>query len=214
MALPVNFDADSAARIYRAVRVVESGGRDQKPLTFARVMSDGVRSRAFRLARFSGTWATNTDQTVKLNTVSFYGTGNTLLVRNLFFPLNEAVTNISCGIARSNGSWLLVSVPFETAESVGFYGTTAMLLITPADTVTATFLVGTGATSTVSLVTGASATLNTADCSIVVSLATSTFEFLSAPETALHVTISTACTTTAYIATATFTQSYLKFATQ
>ena len=226
MALPVNFDADSAARIYRAVREVERGNRDQKPLTFERVIEQNPR--VFKLGRFSGPWATDTYQTVTLE-----GGTATLSVRNLFYPITAAVSNKPCGVAKSNGTWLLISVPFQTATAVGVSGTATILRITPSDTATAICLTS-GATATASVitqlstgsqsvVTGVNAVLDTATCDIDVTLTTaaltfvsggtaSTITFMTTAATTKIVSIAPTATATAAVVESTQVLSFLRFA--
>lgn len=123
MALPVNFDADSAGRIYRAVREVERGNRDQKPLTFDRVPD--VPPKTIRMATFTGAWAINTPKTVTL-----YGaasSASTFVVTNLTVPVPEApLTTAACVIAKDRGTWFLVNVQmtaFDMIQSVSLQPT-------------------------------------------------------------------------------------------
>lgn len=227
MALPVNFDADSAARIYRAVREVERGNRDQKPLTFERVLEQNT-PRVFKLGRFSGAWATDTYKTITLE-----GGTATLSVRNLFYPITATVSNKPCAVAKSNGTWLLLSVPFQTATAVGVSGTATILRITPSDTATAICLTS-GATATASVitqlstssqsvVTGVNAVLDTATCDIDVTLTTAALSYVSGGTTAAITYLTTASTTqivsiaptataTAAVVESTQVLSFLRFA--
>ena len=197
MALPVNFDADSAARIYRAVRTVERGSRDQKPLTFSRVLEQNT-PRLFKLGKFSGAWATDAYKTITLE-----GGTATLSVRNLFFPITSTVTEKSCAVAKSNGTWLLVAVPLQTATAVLVTETALSLWISPGDTVRSTIVSSpvtatsvlisasgtqtamsiSGAPSSGSLINGVTAVLNTANCQISISLSTATFSYYGAGNT-------------------------------
>lgn len=204
MALPVNFDADSAARIYRAVREVERGNRDQKPLTFARVLSEQI-PRVFRLGTFSGAWAIGADKAITLE-----GGTATLSVRNLFYPITATVTDKSCAIARSNGSWLLLAVPMQTATAIEVSSTATILRISPGDTI-ATTVSSLNSPSQASYVNGVSAVLNTTDCSISLTLATATFSYVSSGPTAEIVTISAAATATAAVVESTAVIQYLRF---
>ena len=124
MALPVNFDADSAARIYRAVREVERGDRDQKPLTFGRAQEQ-PQARSVRMATFTGAWELNT-----LKTVTLYGaasSASTFVVTNLIVPVPEApLTTAACVIAKDRGTWFLVNVQmtaFDMIQSVSLQPT-------------------------------------------------------------------------------------------
>jgi hypothetical protein len=107
MALPVNFDPNAAIRIYNAVRKVEAGDRDQKPLTFRRVVESGRSSRTFRLAVFTGEWNRET-----LRTVSFYNqtsTPNTVMAWNPIFPCINSNNNPGVLIAKDGTSWYVVN---------------------------------------------------------------------------------------------------------
>lgn len=121
MALPVNFDADSAARIYRAVREVERGNRDQKPLTFRQVQDQPVAREAtsVRMATYTGAWALNASKVVTLyqstSTVSTYA------VTNLVMPVPDAPSVGSpgvCVIARDRGTWFLVNVQMSAVDMI------------------------------------------------------------------------------------------------
>ena len=109
MALPVNFDPAAAVRIYNAVRKVEAGDRDQRPLTFDRVMSENPK--VFKVCKFSGSWATGTNKTVSLATAPSV----TLSALNVFYPITGSPTDAFCAVAKSQGTWFLLSVPFQTA---------------------------------------------------------------------------------------------------
>jgi hypothetical protein len=225
MALPVNFDPAAAVRIYNAVRKVEAGDRDQKPLTFERVIEQNPR--VFRLGRFSGPWATDTYKTITLEGVSA-----TISVRNLFYPITASVSNKSCAVAKSNGTWLLLSVPFQTATAIGVSGTAIILRITPSDTATAICLTS-GATATASVITQLStgsqsvvtnvqAVLDTATCDIDVTLTTaaltfvsggtaSTITFMTTASTTQIVSIAPTATATAAVVESTQVLSFLRF---
>lgn len=193
MALPVNFDADSAARIYRAVRTVERGNRDQKPLTFERVFSENPK--VFKICLFSGPWATNTYKTVSLAG----SPAVSLSALNLFFPITGSPSSAACAVAKSQGTWFVISVPFQTATAVLVTGTAVSLKVSPGDTARTTVLlspstatsvsISPGATQTAMslsgspssglLVNGVTAVLNTANCQISITLSTSTFSYYS-----------------------------------
>ena len=107
MALPVNFDADSAARIYRAVREVERGNRDQKPLTFRQIQDAPSRARGFRLATFTGQWNRETSRVV-----TFYNqtsTPNTVTAINPIFPCLDSSNNPGVLIAREGSAWYVIN---------------------------------------------------------------------------------------------------------
>jgi hypothetical protein len=109
MALPVNFDPAAAVRIYNAVRKVEAGDRDQKPLTFRRVVESG-RGRTFRMATFTGAWNKGSLKVVTFRNVT--STPNTASALNLFLSVNTATgvtATINCAIAKDGTSWYAIA---------------------------------------------------------------------------------------------------------
>lgn len=117
MALPVNFDPNAAIRIYNAVRKVEAGDRDQKPLTFPSVAEQRQRSR-IRLATFTGAWAINTSRSVAF--LDATSTAQTAAATNLFIdvPAGNTVTpsTTACVILRERGTWFLVQVQHDVHD--------------------------------------------------------------------------------------------------
>lgn len=121
MALPVNFDADSASRIYRAVREVERGNRDQQPLTFRRVAEQGTggttpTSQNFHVATFTGAWAINQQKVVTL-----YQATSTLLATNLIIPIpgqQPGVTPNICMVAKDRAEWYLVNAQMGEVDAL------------------------------------------------------------------------------------------------
>jgi hypothetical protein len=106
MALPVNFDPNAAIRIYNAVRKVEAGDRDQKPLTFPRVVESGRRT--FRMATFTGAWAVNSSKVVTLLAAS--STTQTVTASNVFLDVPASDGPSDCAIANDRGTWFLLQV--------------------------------------------------------------------------------------------------------
>jgi hypothetical protein len=116
MALPVNFDPAAAVRIYNAVRKVEAGDRDQKPLSFPSVTEQG--QKRIRLATFTGAWTINTSRIV-----AFYGatsTAQTAAATNLFIdvPAGNTATpsTTACAIIKERGTWFLLQVQHSTHD--------------------------------------------------------------------------------------------------
>jgi hypothetical protein len=107
MALPVNFDPNAAIRIYNAVRKVEAGDRDQKPLTFPRVVESG-RGRTFRMATFTGAWAVNSSKVVTL--LGATSTTQTVTASNVFLDVPASDGPSNCAIANDRGTWFLLQV--------------------------------------------------------------------------------------------------------
>jgi hypothetical protein len=114
MALPVNFDPNAAIRIYNAVRKVESGDRDQKPLTFRRVVESGRSSRAFRMATFTGSWSINGSKVVTFSNQT--STPNTASVKNELVNLPNAGSR-KCAIAREGSAWYLVNWQWDVVNA-------------------------------------------------------------------------------------------------
>lgn len=196
MALPVNFDPAAAIRIYNAVRKVEAGDRDQKPLTFDRVLSENPK--VFKLCRFSGAWPIGSTKVVSLNG----NTAATLSVSNLYFPITATVSESFCSVAKAQGSWLLVNVPLKTATAVSVTSTATALIVTSVSTSTARIVTGvTGATTEV--VIGVSAVLDTVTCDIDVSLTKASVNGLSSVSTATITFVSSVATATSVIVAST-----------
>ena len=111
MALPVNFDPAAAVRIYNAVRKVEAGDRDQKPLTFRRA-ADSRPSSAIRVATFTGAWEINTSRPISFLGVT--SVAETVAVSNLFLDvpgdLVPSGSTVACAIVRDRGTWFLLQV--------------------------------------------------------------------------------------------------------
>lgn len=120
MALPVNFDAASAGRIYRAVREVERGNRDQKPLTFRRVgdqdRGGAPASPSFHVATFTGAWAINQQKVVTL-----YQATSTFIATNLIIPIpgqQPGVTPNICMVAKDRAEWYLVNAQMGEVDAL------------------------------------------------------------------------------------------------
>jgi hypothetical protein len=150
MARPVIFDEAAALRIVNTIRIVETGDRSERPLTFDPIPVSQQR-KTFRIATFTGAWSIGATKTV---TFKFQAnTPNTVVATNLFFPFPSPTSARDCSIAKDGTAWFLVDVPFETA--------------------TAVFASSTAAQTVVSNISVAAA-LNTASCAITVSVTQST----------------------------------------
>lgn len=162
------FTRRSVERIQKVVAHVEGGDRNSEGITFRKgatpAASDSVK--VFRVCTFTGAWSINASKTVTFKYQTT--TPNTVTALNLFFPVPTPTGSVDCAIARDGTSWFLVDVPMETA--------------------TAVFA---SATQSVSVVTGitVSATLNTSNCNITVSVtqATSAITMLTSTFTASFV---------------------------
>jgi hypothetical protein len=111
------FDTDSAARIGRVVRTVESQFPRARPLTFGAVFGAGLDfgppvdgggggggAPEFRIATFSGAWAKGSSKTVTHK----YGSATTSAL-NLFANVPAPTGTGDCAIARDGTAWFLIA---------------------------------------------------------------------------------------------------------
>lgn len=99
----VSFDLASAQRIYRAVRTVEMGNRDQQPIRFRRILEQ-PRRPAIRVATASGAWSRGSSLVVSLvNSMS----GQTVLAENVLLDLPAGSRQYIIG--RDGTAWYLVN---------------------------------------------------------------------------------------------------------
>ena len=71
--------------------------------------------KVFRVCTFTGSWAINTEKTVKFFGVT--STPNTVSAANLIYELpNQG--EIPCGIAKDGTAWYLIAVKHTTAEVI------------------------------------------------------------------------------------------------
>jgi hypothetical protein len=105
----ITFTRPAAERIAKVVRHVEGGDRDSSGLTFRRVPPQGEAGKVFRVCRFTGAWAINTNKTI-----TFFNqttTPNTVVARNIFATLTGVTvtsTFRNCGIAKDGTAWYLI----------------------------------------------------------------------------------------------------------
>ena len=121
MTLPVAFTPEAAARVYNAVQLVERGNRDQKPLTFRRVLDQGSVTRtsvSVHMATYTGAWSLNSSKVVTLYQST--STVSTFAVTNLVMPVPDAPSGGSgvCVIARDRGTWFLVNVQMSEENMI------------------------------------------------------------------------------------------------
>ena len=145
-------------------------------------------AKVFRICTFTGSWAINETKTVNFKYVP--GATNTVNVTNLFFPWTTTATGSStdCAIAKDGTAWFLIDVPFQTATAV-FIGETATgirVVSTATQTAVADVLIA--------------ATLNTSNCSIIVSRTQATVSLTVLQSTA-----------TAVFVASTYTASFIGF---
>lgn len=110
MAEPVRFTRPAAERIARVVRTVEGGSRDGSGPTSQRPwdsMPGGGGGKLFRIATFTGSWATNTAKTVTFRNQTT--TPNTVSAVNIFSNISLDCGTRNCAIAREGTAWYLIS---------------------------------------------------------------------------------------------------------
>jgi hypothetical protein len=103
---PTQFTRESAERIANVVRAAELATPAARPLSFERADTP-QKQRLFRVATFSGAWATGSSKTVTFRNVT--STPNTVSATNLFFPITNTAATGSCGIAQEGTAWYLIS---------------------------------------------------------------------------------------------------------
>jgi len=109
----VVFTLPDAERIAKAVRRVEGGNRDEAPLRFRKVDTDRARN-VFRIGTFSGNWGIGATSVVTFKYVTT--TPNTVVARNLFWPLDNNGGIVDCSIAREGTSWFLITPQIFSAQ--------------------------------------------------------------------------------------------------
>lgn len=203
---PTQFTRESAERIANVVRAAELSAPAARPLNFERV--DFSRSRVFRVATYTGAWATNATKVVTFKYKT--DTPNTATVLNLFFPVtNTAAGSRDCAIAKDGTGWFLVDVRFANRTAV-FAGSTAVATVFGTGSASLIRFLGTGSTSQQTISTGAiSAVLNTSACTISVTAATATMVSVSMAGTQTALSVSMAGTQTFAIVQQTYTGTYL-----
>ena len=106
------FTLEAAERIASAVRKVESGNRDEAPLSFRRV--DFTRSRPIRMAKFSGEW--DLDSTHVVTFLNKTSTPNTAIVSNLLINLPGGIDR-RCAIGKEGTAWFLLNWQWDTCHA-------------------------------------------------------------------------------------------------
>jgi hypothetical protein len=127
----ITFTRPAAERIAKVVRQVEGGDRDSSGLTFRRVPPQGDAGKIFRIATFTGAWATGDTKTVTLKFQA--STPNTVVATNLFANLQPPDGDGNCAIAKEGTAWFLVESLHHTVTVItGATLTTAGLEFTRA----------------------------------------------------------------------------------
>ena len=111
----VVFTLSAAERISKAVRIVEAGDRGAGGLSFGRP-GDSSAGKVFRVATFTGQWATAANAVVTFYNVT--NTPNTVSATNLYLPIDVATGKTAeCVIAKGGTAWYLTSVNFTKLKS-------------------------------------------------------------------------------------------------
>jgi hypothetical protein len=205
MARPVIFDESAALRIVNTIRIVETGDRSERPLTFDPVPVSQQR-KTFRIATFTGAWSIGATKTV---TFKFQAnTPNTVVATNLFFPFPAPTSARDCSIAKDGTAWFLVDVPFETAIAV-FSGSFSDRTVVEDVSVQAEFVATTASTAVLQGIS-INAVLNTSNCAITVNQTNTTgnISYVSGGSVAVTVTKSTA---SVLVSGSTYTSTFLRF---
>jgi hypothetical protein len=200
----VQFTFESAGRIADVVRAAELATPQGRPLTFEARFPDRVPKQV-RAATFSGAWPVNSNKVVQFK----FAPTATANVTNLSWPISStAYSSENCIVGREGTSWWLVVPVLSTATAVFATQTATAVFVT--GTATQVFYTGSATQSsvngfsfsraTINYVTDVSATLNTSDCSIIVSKTTGNLEV---------VTGASAITGTITVQTNTATGSYI-----
>jgi hypothetical protein len=103
----VDFTRSAAERIAAVVRTVETGERDESPLTFRRISSEGG-GKIFRICTFTGNWAIDTLKTLTFRNVTT--TPNTVTAINLFANISGiTASTVPCAIGKDGTAWYLIA---------------------------------------------------------------------------------------------------------
>jgi len=102
----ITFTRPAAERIAKVVRHVEGGDRDSSGLTFRRVPPQSEVGKVFRIATFTGAWATSDTKAVTLKYQT--ATPNTVVATNLFCGLNPGTVVTDISISKEGTAWFLV----------------------------------------------------------------------------------------------------------
>lgn len=105
----VSFDLASAQRIYRAVRTVEMGNRDQQPLRFRTVL-ETPPSKSMRLGKTSVEWLKDSTQNIVIYSgPTLSETATTLTVQGVANKFADVEADKWVMISRANGAWYLIA---------------------------------------------------------------------------------------------------------
>jgi hypothetical protein len=203
MVRPVILDEAAVQRIARTIRIVETGDRSERPLTFDPVPVSQQR-KTFRIATFTGAWNIGATKTVTFK----FATAQTAVATNLFFPFPSPASATDCSIAKDGTAWFLVDVPFETAIAV-FSGSFSDRTVVEGVSVQAEFVATTASTAVLQGIS-INAVLNTSNCAITVNQTntTGTISYVSGGTVAVTVTKATA---SVLVLGSTYTSTFLRF---
>jgi hypothetical protein len=116
----ISFTRPAAARIARAVRVVENARPGGQPLETQR-QDTLAKARVFRVCTYTGAWAIGSAKTVTFKNRT--STPNTVSATNLFFPVTStAAGSRDCAVAKDGTAWYLVDVVQQTTAVIVLTG--------------------------------------------------------------------------------------------
>jgi hypothetical protein len=116
----ISFTRPAAARIARAVRVVENARPGGQPLETQR-QDTLAKARVFRVATYTGAWAIGSAKTVTFKNRT--STPNTVSATNLFFPVTStAAGSRDCAVAKDGTAWFLIDVVQQTTAVIVLTG--------------------------------------------------------------------------------------------
>jgi hypothetical protein len=111
----VTFTRPAAERIGKVVRIVESGDRGAEGLSFTAIGNGGNSGKHIRICTFTGAWPIGSPKTVTFKYQT--STPNTVSATNLFWPLDEAVSQErDCSIGRDGTAWFLLTPQLYRAD--------------------------------------------------------------------------------------------------
>jgi len=120
----ISFTRPAAARIARAVRVVENARPPGAPLQSRPVQHPPAK--AFRVATFTGSWAINTAKVVTLKNQTT--TPNTVTVVNLYCGLSPSAS-CDVSIAKNGTAWYLVQPNLTQQPGYSTSGTQVLTIV-------------------------------------------------------------------------------------
>jgi hypothetical protein len=103
----ISFTRPAVARIANVVRTVEGARKPGDALAFDAIMQ---QRRVFRVCTFTGTWAVDTEKTLKFYHIT--NTPNTITAHNIFADIKGGTSSAcmtNCAIAKNGSAWYLIA---------------------------------------------------------------------------------------------------------